>query len=562
MYDVLAAKPDPRGVPVYLIAEGPPDALTKALVRDAADDVLRVDTSGQRWSVEPVFPESGDSALGGFYEICGRLNAATLPRAAFDAAYRLEDDLQARAGTSVRVRPDLESSIFGRGYTRSRSGPPADEAGGRAAVDPRWSLAAINANAAWTTPPQPAGAARGRGVVVGHPDTGYTDSVELDLAALDLDRDRDFVTNDGDARDPMDPSELPEGHGTRTGSVIIGREVGRVTGVAPEARLLPLRATTSVVLVRAEGVARAVEYAARMKCDVISMSLGGILVTSVLERAIDTAVASGTIVMAAAGNYNWAGRIAELGLLPKPVVAPARYRNCIAVGGSTQADRAWWGSARGSKILVSAPGDGVFVPQLPESSTPKVHPSAGTSYGVAHLAGVAALWLAHHGAASLRQKYGKENLQRLFVHVIEKHGARKPPGWDDDKYGVGIVDAKKVLDFRLPDSLPAVRAGLEAPPTSPRTMLETALGAEEPGEADDRIAALFGPRTRGRDDQVDRFGDEVAYLLGEHAEFLLRLNQPSRAREAGSDAEATRTLLLSTGSPQLVEAIGGEETLS
>jgi hypothetical protein len=554
VYDVLAAKPDPRGVPVYLIAEGPPDALTEALVRDAADDVLRVDAAGQRWSVKPVFPASADPRLGGFYEISGRLNAATLPRAAFDAAYRLEDDLRARAAPDVRVRPDLESSIFGRAYTRPL---PPEPAATRAALDPRWSLATINAQAAWTTQPKPGGAARGGGIVVGHPDTGYTDSVELDVAALDLGRDRDFVTNDDDARDPMDPSELPEGHGTRTGSVIIGREAGRVTGVAPEARLLPLRATTSVVLVRAEGVARAVEYATRMKCDVISMSLGGILLTNVLERAIKTAVASGTIVMAAAGNYNWAGRAAKLPGFPKPVVAPARYRDCIAVGGSTHANEAWWGSARGSKILVSAPADDVFVPKLPEALPPAVHPTAGTSYGVANLAGVAALWLAHHGADSLRQKYGKENLQRLFVHVIEKHGAKKPSGWDDDKYGVGIVDAKKVLDFALPDSLPAVRA-LEAPPASSRMMLETALGAEEPGEADDRIAALLGPRTRGRDDQVDRLGDEIAYLLGEHPEFLARMNQRSRARETASDLDATRTLLLSTGSPQLVEALTTE----
>ena len=65
-------------------------------------------------------------------------------------------------------------------------------------------------------------------------------------------------------------------------------------------------------------------------------------------------------------------------------------------------------------------------------------------------------------------------------------------------------------------------------------MLETALGAEEPGEADDRIAALFGPRTRGRD-RIDRFGDEIAYLIGEHPEFLARMG----TRQAASDVDAT-----------------------
>jgi hypothetical protein len=555
---VLAAKPDPRGVPVYLIAEGPPDALTEARVQDAADKVLRVDSAGQRWRVAPVFPDSDADRLGGFYELCGRLNATTLPRTAFDAAYRLEDELRASAGPTVRVRPDLESSIYGRAYALTRSAAPFEDVATRAVAKPDWSLDEINCKAAWVTTPKDGGAARGRGVVVGHPDTGFTDSIELDPAALDLGRAWDFVANDGDARDPMDPSELPEGHGTRTGSVIVSREAGQVTGVAPEARLLPLRATTSVVLVRAGGVARAVEYA-RGKCDVISMSLGGILVTNILEQAINAAVASGTVVMAAGGNYNWAGQAAKNRFFPKPVVAPAAYRNCIAVGGSTTDSKAWWGSARGSKILVCAPGDGVFVPQVPEPpppAKPNAQPSAGTSYGVAHLAGVAALWLAHHGAQSLRQKYGAD-VQRLFAHVIQNHGAKKPPGWDDDKYGVGIVDAKKVLDFPLPDSLPTPRA-LEAPPTATRSMLETALGAEEPGEADDRIAALFGPRTRGREDQVDRFGDEVAYLLGEHPEFLARMNQAPRDRKAASDVDATRTLLLSTGSPQLIRALAGE----
>jgi hypothetical protein len=68
------------------------------------------------------------------------------------------------------------------------------------------------------------------------------------------------------------------------------------------------------------------------------------------------------------------------------------------------------------------------------------------------------------------------------------------------------------------------------------------------------LTALFGPRTRERDDRIGRFGDEIAYLIGEHPEFLARTG----TREAASDAGATRTLLLSTGSPQLMEALATE----
>jgi hypothetical protein len=75
--------------------------------------------------------------------------------------------------------------------------------------------------------------------------------------------------------------------------------------------------------------------------------------------------------------------------------------------------------------------------------------SSGTSYAVAHLAGIAALWLGHHGRDPLIAKYGNAKLQDAFEAVL-RSAVTTPAGWDTSKWGAGIVDAVKVLEADLP----------------------------------------------------------------------------------------------------------------
>jgi subtilisin family serine protease len=104
--------------------------------------------------------------------------------------------------------------------------------------------------------------------------------------------------------------------------------------------------------------------------------------------------------------------------------------------------------------------------------------SAGTSFSVALTAGVAALWLAHHGRENLIAKYGKSALQAVFIDVVRRT-ARRPTGWDGSRYGSGIVDADALLNRDLPAAAPSL-------PREP-----VALGPEE------RLAAyLPDPLTR------------------------------------------------------------------
>ena len=146
-----------------------------------------------------MFPETADSALGGFYEICGQLERRDASesgvRRGVPRRRRLEEARRARDPRPAGPRVDhLRTCTRAQRWTIRRR------------REPSW----IRAGASGGERPSGVGGdARCVGVPVGHPDTGYTDSVELDKAAMDLERDRDFVTNDDDARDPMDPSEFP-----------------------------------------------------------------------------------------------------------------------------------------------------------------------------------------------------------------------------------------------------------------------------------------------------------------------------------------------------------------
>ena len=173
--------------------------------------------------------------------------------------------------------------------------------------------------------------------------------------------------------------------GTPTDSVIVGQGTfpDGIVGLASNARLVPIRATESVVQVFDTDVAKAVAHARQVGCHVVTMGLGGKGFFG-LHGEIQRAVDAGMIVMAAAGNY------------VHTVTAPASYDNCLAVAATGPADVGWVDSSRGTAVDVSMPGSCVYVAAYSDR-TPIVRMGNGTSFAVAHLAAGAAWWLAHHG---------------------------------------------------------------------------------------------------------------------------------------------------------------------
>jgi hypothetical protein len=452
-------------------------------------------------TVEPLFPEvdPADDPEG-----MARMYRVTIPRDAvdrarpWDAAYALEEELDL-----AEAEPDFEAT-YSEELEAGRlcfvdDEPPTDKA---------WSLKAVGADAAWQLEPPGNGRRLGEGISVCHPDTGWADHVELDGARLDLVRARNLLAGGAaNGQDPLDYAGalLNPGHGTSTAAVIVSEhEVGEVLGMAPKARLVPIRTAKSVVQVLDSDLARAVSYAVDADCDVISMSLGGRAFFG-LRAAIRRAVRSGLIVVAAAGNC------------VRFVVAPAAYPECLAIAGTNVRQEPWRGSSRGRAVDVSAPGEHVWTAKRSELAAPITGLAAGqgTSFAVANVAGAAALWLAYHDANGSGAAVGGATVQETFRELLART-ATVPEGWDAD-YGAGILNVEALLA-----AAPAPPESLPAPTESGAGELEllAAVVDRTPAELAPLVAGLFGVPVAAVEDELERWGPELIQLaLADPAEF-------------------------------------------
>jgi hypothetical protein len=198
----------------------------------------------------------------------------------------------------------------------------------------------------------------------------------------------------------------------------------------------------------------------------------------------------------------------------------------------------------------------------------------GTSFAVATLAGVAALWLAHHGPAAIKQKYGSST-QEVFRMLVTLT-CRTPAGWDSSRYGAGIVDAEALLKAPLPPR-PALAMAAGAGPAEEALpdQYQGALGQLAATWSDRSIAdiersltaKLAGPaasafETAGQSATLARYASELRYLAGEDpllhqalvpppAELIERLAAPAAVQD-------TIDLRVRSGvSRGLAEALGG-----
>jgi len=208
----------------------------------------------------------------------------------------------------------------------------------QAAPDPllpeQWSLPNIHAPEAW-------GRALGAQMIVAVIDTG----AQLDHPDLRgrLRSGYDFIDDDNDPSDP-------NGHGTMAaGLIAANRDNGTgISGVAPEASVLPLRAADAGGIATASDLAEAILFAVDKKVDVINLSLGGPDRSAILEEAVRIAVAEGIVVCASVGNSGAA-----------TVLYPAAYPGVVGVGASTRDGEVWTSSNTGDGVDFVAPGVGI-----------------------------------------------------------------------------------------------------------------------------------------------------------------------------------------------------------
>jgi thermitase len=153
--------------------------------------------------------------------------------------------------------------------------------------NPWWNHDLVNSKPAWEL-------SRGQGIIIGHPDTGYIPHFELDDDRIRHDLERNFYDNTPGANNSH---ERGGNHGLGTATVLLSgmaqqSDTHFVTGIAPEAILVPLRISKAgaPVFFSRRGprrVGNAVRHAIDIGCHGISMSLAACRRTKLIRENKD-----------------------------------------------------------------------------------------------------------------------------------------------------------------------------------------------------------------------------------------------------------------------------------
>ncbi|ROP28863.1 S8 family serine peptidase [Couchioplanes caeruleus] len=244
-------------------------------------------------------------------------------------------------------------------------------------------------------------------------------------------------------------SSDPNGHGTHvagTIAAVTGNGVG-VSAIAPDARILPVRALDAQGSGLMSDVATGIVYAADHGAQVINMSLGSSSQVASVSNAIAYARAHGVVVVAAAGNFRDAG---------SPTSWPAADEGVIAVASTDSTDGYSSFSNRGSYVDVAAPGSLIF--STVPVATGTYGYMSGTSMASPHVAAVAALLKGADAALT------PDAIEQALTATATDLGAA---GRDPD-YGFGRINPVEALATVATESAPTTPPATD-PVVSPTT---------------------------------------------------------------------------------------------
>lgn len=353
-------------------------------------------------------------------------------------------------------------------------------------------------------------------VRIAHLDTGYDPGHSTMPARLRTDLALDFADPDPEGQptrgavDRKAAAVNPNfGHGTATLALLAGRGYGGASGF----EVVPLRVANWVVLFRNSAIAAALDHVLALsnddttRCDVVSMSMGG-LASAAWAEAVNALYDRGVVVVTAAGN--------NFGNLPvRSIVYPARFNRVLAACGVMADGRPYadlaptlmagcYGPDRKMRTALAA-----WTPNVPWArfGCPDAVDldGGGTSAATPQIAAAAALWLQRHAGALA----GHSGWQRVeAVRDALFRAARRQGDAPDPRLGRGTLRADGALAIApaAPASLQReaedgtsfailrLLTGLGAAPTPRQRMLELeALQISQSSEAVEQAMGGLDP---------------------------------------------------------------------
>lgn len=217
-----------------------------------------------------------------------------------------------------------------------------------------------------------------------------------------------------------------------TGIIVAeNNDIGMI-GVAPKAKVIPVKVLDDKGSGDMENVVKGIRWAVDNGADIISMSLGCPRPIQNVRKAIQYAESKGIPVFCAAGN---AGKTNEL-------FYPANYKETIAVGSIDSNLMRSNFSNTGENLDFMAPGGKIFS-TIPDNWYGYM---SGTSMACPFVVGIAALCLSYQ-----RKKYPNKPLfgYQGYVDILKKHVVSTMGVDTNNKHfyeGYGIIDVKALKE--------------------------------------------------------------------------------------------------------------------
>ncbi|MBO2454304.1 S8 family serine peptidase [Actinomadura barringtoniae] len=190
------------------------------------------------------------------------------------------------------------------------------------------------------------------------------------------------------------------GHGTWVAGIIAAKKgMTPFYGVAPDAKIIPVKISNTADLNSADPISEGIEKAVSLNADVINVSAQFPEDTPRMRQAVENALAHGIPVVAAAGNID-----KKNGQTPGPLY-PAQYPGVISVGAIDQYGQLTDFSNGKGQVTVVAPGKDTLT-TAPDGQW--AVPKEGTSFATPYVAGVVAL---------IKERYPKLTPQQVKQRI-------------------------------------------------------------------------------------------------------------------------------------------------